>query len=111
LRKTTISGIENLEIELFEIPYPGKIIGKAVVDANARMVGVVRSIQFSVIKGDLKLVVRSQDKEKAISISAVDNIGNVVHLAEVLLEFEEIDLDDVVRLRAEVEAEIRAFMT
>ena len=102
--------MEEIELELFEIPYPGKIVGKAVVDASSRMIGVVKTLQLRIPKMKLNLIIRGYDSEEVIPIEAVLSVGSIIRLNVTVNDSKEVDIEDIIRFREEIDSEIRAFV-
>lgn len=99
----------NVDLELFEIILPGKVIGKAVIDSNARMVGVIRHINVNLPSGEIILIIKGLDSEFDLNISTIQAIGNVVQLNIPVKHAEPIDFKDIMRLRTEIREEILHF--
>jgi len=96
----------SIETELYELDnMPGAIIGRAVVDNSARMVGIVRNIKITLPNFKVELVVKGQDVEIPIDIQNVENIGNIIQL-KIPINLESIDIEDRMNLRRELVEEI-----
>ena len=48
----------DIDLELYELVFPGQLIGKAVIDSEARMVGVIRNVRFQVPSSSVSLIVK-----------------------------------------------------
>ncbi len=99
-------------IELYEInTVPGKLIGKAVIDGNAQLIGVIRSIRVQVPPGTVEFVVKGLNIEFTIDSKDIQTIGGVVQLNRSLNHVEPIDVSDVLHLRDEIKVEIKHFLS
>ncbi len=99
----------DIDLELFEIMFPGKIVGKAVIDANARMVGVIRNIKIQLPSSTIFLVVKGLDTEFSVNSTDIQAIGNIVQLNVTIKHSEPIEINDIIRLRNEIQEEIVHF--
>ncbi|MHA2217748.1 MAG: hypothetical protein ACXACY_17575 [Candidatus Hodarchaeales archaeon] len=83
----------DIDLELYELVFPGQLIGKAVIDSDARMVGVIRNVRIQVPS----------------STESIQAIGNVIQLNIDIKHSEPIEVTDVIRLRNEIQEEITHF--
>ena len=102
--------IAQTETELYELEIPGKLIGKAIVDGAARLVGIVRSVKLSVPPIRVDVIAKGMEIEFPINTTDISAVGGIVQLKNVIREAEEIAIDDIVRLREEIKGEIHAFL-
>ncbi len=99
----------DLDLELYEIVFPGKLVGKAVIDANARMIGVIRNIRIQIPSSNIILVVKGLDTEFTVNSNDIQAIGNIVQLNVTIKHSEPIEINDIIRLRNEIQEEIIHF--
>ncbi|MFX0207563.1 MAG: hypothetical protein ACFFDT_16370 [Candidatus Hodarchaeota archaeon] len=101
----------GIDLELFELIFPGKIIGKAVIDAEARMIGVVRNVRVQIPSPSpaISLIVKGLDTEFAVKSEDVKAIGNVVQLTITIKHSEAVEINDIIRLRNEIQEEVTHF--
>lgn len=102
------------EIELYELIVPGKILGKEVVDASAKRIGIVRSIRLSLstlpqIKAEI--VVKGLEVEFPVDIEHIQAVGDIVQLKTVIKEARGVDVREVMSLRKKILEEIKAYTT
>ena len=100
----------GVEVELYELSVPGKLIGKEVVDSRARRVGIVRSVRMNVPSLKAEIIVKGTEIEFPIDVENISAIGNLVQLKNIVREAEEIEIRDVVRLQNELWEEIRSYL-
>ncbi len=100
----------GVEVELYELSVPGKLIGKEVVDSRARRVGIVRSVRMNVPSLKAEIIVKGTEIEFPIDVENISAIGNLVQLQNIVREAEEIEIRDVVRLQNELWEEIRSYL-
>ena len=98
------------ETELYELVMPGKLIGKAIVDGAARLVGIVRSVKISVPPIQVDIIAKGTEIEFPINTTDIVAVGGIVQLKNVIREAEEIAIDDIIRLREEIKSEIHAYL-
>ena len=98
------------ETELYELVMPGKLIGKAIVDGAARLVGIVRSVKITVPPIQVDIIAKGTEIEFPINTSDIVAVGGIVQLKNVIREAEEIAIDDIIRLREEIKSEIHAYL-
>ncbi|NHJ02179.1 MAG: hypothetical protein EAX86_08575 [Candidatus Heimdallarchaeota archaeon] len=99
----------DLDLELFELKFPGKLIGKAVIDANARMIGVIRNVRVQIPSSTISLIIKGLDTEFTIKSENIQAIGNVIQLNVNIKHSEPIEINDIIRLRNEIKEEIDHF--
>lgn len=99
----------DVDLELFELIFPGKIIGKAVIDADARMIGVIRNVRIQVPSPAISFIVKGLDTEFSVKAEDIQAIGNVVQLNIIIKHSEPIEINDIIRLRNEIQEEIVHF--
>ncbi len=92
---------------------PGKILGKEVVDASAKRIGIVRSIRLSLsnlpqIKAEI--VIKGLEVEFPVDIENVQAVGSVVQLKTFIKEAREVDVREVMSLRKKILEEIKAYI-
>ncbi len=101
----------DIDIELFELMFPGKLIGKAVIDANARMIGVIRNIRIQIPSPTISLTVKGLDTEFTVKSEDIQAIGNVVQLNVIIKHSEPIEINDIIKLRNEIQEELIHFFS
>ncbi|MFX1285370.1 MAG: hypothetical protein ACFFB5_17115 [Promethearchaeota archaeon] len=101
----------DIDIELFELMFPGKLIGKAVIDANARMIGVIRNIRIQIPSPTISLTVKGLDTEFSVKSEDIQAIGNVVQLNVVIKHSEPVEVNDIMKLRNEIQEELIHFFS
>ncbi len=99
----------DIDIELFELMFPGKLVGKAVIDANARMIGVIRNIRIQIPSPTISLTVKGLDTEFTVKSENIQAIGNVVQLNIIIKHSEPIEINDIMKLRNEIQEELVHF--
>ena len=99
----------DIDLELFELIFPGKIIGKAVVDADAQMIGVIRNVRIQLPSSTISLIVKGLNTEFTIKSGDVQAIGNVVQLNVIIKHSEPIEIHDIIKLRSEIQEELVHF--
>ncbi|MHA2243748.1 MAG: hypothetical protein ACXADY_02135 [Candidatus Hodarchaeales archaeon] len=101
----------DIDIELFELMFPGKLIGKAVIDANARMIGVIRNIRIQIPSPTISLTVKGLDTEFTVKSEDIQAIGNVVQLNVIIKHSEPVEINDIIKLRNEIQEELIHFFS
>ena len=97
----------RMEAELYELDMlPGVLIGKAVIDKDARIVGIVRNLKVTIPDFRIELIVKGVDIEIPIDIEKVSNVGNVVQLNTSMDSMESVDIEDIVKLTKELKEEL-----
>ena len=101
----------DIDLELYELMFPGKIIGKEVIDAASRKIGVIRNVRIQIPSPSptVSLIVKGLDTEFTVKSENVKAIGNVVQLAITIKHSEPIEINDVIRLRNEIQEELIHF--
>ncbi|MHA1682538.1 MAG: hypothetical protein ACTSUE_16490 [Promethearchaeota archaeon] len=109
---------EPFETEFYELSVPGSLVGKEIIDSDARRIGLCRSVKMRFTtgrKGELQheilLVIKGLDIEFDISMEHVDIIGNVIKLKIPERQADELAVRDVIRIQEEIAGEIRARAT
>jgi hypothetical protein len=98
------------EAELYEVMMPGRLVGRAVIDGAARIVGIVRSIRIALPGPRVELIVKGLDVEFPVDVKTVSAVGNVIQLQTVIKDAEVVELNDIARLRKELWEEIRSYV-
>jgi sporulation protein YlmC with PRC-barrel domain len=101
----------DVDLELFELMFPGKLIGKAVIDANARMIGVIRNVRIQIPSPIVSLTVKGLDTEFSVKSENIQAVGNVVQLNVTIKHSEPIEINDVMKLRTEIQEELIHFFS
>lgn len=101
----------DIDIELFELMFPGKLVGKAVIDANARMIGVIRNIRIQIPSPTISLTVKGLDTEFTVKSENIQAIGNVVQLNIIIKHSEPVEINDIMKLRNEIQEELVHFFS
>ena len=101
----------DIDIELFELMFPGKLVGKAVIDANARMIGVIRNIRIQISSPTISLTVKGLDTEFTVKSEDIQAIGNVVQLNIIIKHSEPVEINDIMKLRNEIQEELIHFFS
>ena len=101
------------EAEMYELAMPGRgrLIGRAVIDAGAKIVGIVRSIKIILPEFRAELMVKGLDVEFPVDAKNISTVGNVVQLQNSIKDAEAVELEDIGRLRKELWEEIRSYFT
>ncbi len=99
----------DIDLELYELVFPGQLIGKAVIDSEARMVGVIRNVRFQIPSSSVSLIIKGLDTEFNVKADNIQAVGNVVQLNVSIKHTEPIEVNDVIRLRSEIQDEINHF--
>jgi len=99
--------MESVTSELYELGgMPGALVGRPVVDVDARMIGIVRSIRLTIPPFRMELMVKGLDVEIPIDVTNVAKVGSVVGLKSAIKTMEAIEIEDVSRLRRQLREEI-----
>lgn len=101
---------QRTSAEFYELQMPGKILGKEVVDSLARRVGIVRNLKVSFFPVSVNIVVKGLEVEFSIPAEEIEAIGTVLKLKIPVKQSDEIDIEDVLRLREELFSEIQSFL-
>lgn len=101
----------DVDLELFEIVFPGKLIGKAVIDANARMIGVIRNVRIRIPSPTISLTVKGLDTEFTVKSEDIQAVGNVVQLNVTIKHSEPIEINEIIKLRTEIQEELIHFFS
>ncbi|MBN2150390.1 MAG: hypothetical protein JW839_02980 [Candidatus Lokiarchaeota archaeon] len=103
------------ETELYEMAVPGKFIGKEIIDAEARRIGLCHSIKLKagldkkgVLHSELFVVIKGLDIEFDVRFDDVEKIGNVIKLKIPTRQADELQVKDAIRIQEDIAAEIRA---
>ncbi len=111
MNKQAVNETSYIETELYEVSVPGKLIGKAVIDSNARMIGIARSLRIKIPGGTPEIMVKGLDVEFPISVESVIAVGGIIQLDTSHNNVEEIDINDILQLREEIREEIEAIFS
>ena len=101
---------QNVMAELYELSIPGQIIGKEVIDASARKIGVVRNVKLTFPPTKINVIIKGLDVEFQLSFDSIATVGGVVQLKETIKQAEELEIRDVARLREEIANEITSYL-
>ncbi|MBD3229588.1 MAG: hypothetical protein GF329_15515 [Candidatus Lokiarchaeota archaeon] len=94
------------EAEFFESKFPGKLVGKEVLDKNSRRLGLVKSIRLEYFPWKVSLIVKGINIEIPVELSEIENIGTVVQLKTKITAMPEVKVHDLIRLREEIKEEL-----
>ncbi len=94
--------------ELFEKKFPGLFIGKAVVDKDAKYVGVVKSLKFTFPEAKLSILIQginSQGRniELEVPIEKINAVGNIVKVSESFENIRSMNERDIILIRREIQ--------
>ncbi|MFX0098014.1 MAG: hypothetical protein ACFFCS_00420 [Candidatus Hodarchaeota archaeon] len=105
----------SIEAEFYELLVPGKLIGKEIIDIDARRIGVCRSIKMRFVPNkknelahEIFLVIKGLGIEFDVSLENVEVIGNIIKLKIAARQADELQVSDVLRLQEDIAGEIRA---
>ncbi len=101
----------SMMAELYELSIPGQLIGKEVIDASARKIGVVRNVKLTFPPAKINVIIKGLDVEFQIPMDSILTVGGVVQLKEAINQAEELEIRDVARLREEIAKEISAYLS
>ncbi|NHJ33093.1 MAG: hypothetical protein FK732_09525 [Asgard group archaeon] len=101
----------HMMAELYELSIPGQLIGKEVIDASARKIGVVRNVKLTFPPAKINVIIKGLDVEFQIPMDSISTVGGVVQLKEAIKQAEELEIRDVARLREEIAKEISAYLS
>ena len=97
-----------VELELYEMGLPGQLVGKEVVDSLARKVGVVRNVKLRFFPLHLSIIIKGLGVEFSVNGNDIEAISKtIVKLSKPAKQANEIDIDDVFRLRDEIYTEMK----
>lgn len=94
--------------ELYELKIPGKLTGKIVIDASARIIGIVRCVKITLPELYVELVIKGKDVEYTIKGEDISNVGDTIILGVAMEEFDALEIEDIRRLREQLADEIKA---
>ena len=100
--------LKEIEITLFEPIIPGELLGKEVIDSEARRVGIIRGIKIKYPPLKAMLIIRGKELEIDIPIDYVEQIGKTVVKVKKRIDLDEITAEDVITLTNELKKEIVA---
>ena len=100
----------NMMAELYELRIPGELIGKEVIDASARKIGIVRNVKLTFPPTKVSIILKGLDVEIQLPVDSIATIGGVVQLKETIKQAEELEIRDVARLREEIASEIAVYL-
>jgi len=101
----------SMMAELYELSIPGQLIGKEVIDASARKIGVVRNVKLTFPPAKINVIIKGLDVEFQLPMDSISTVGGVVQLKEAIKQAEELEIRDVARLREEIAKEISAYLS
>jgi len=100
---------ETLVAELYEIDaIPGRLLGLPVVDKSARMIGIVRNVKLTFLPFRVELVIKGIDVEMPVDASQIEQVGTVIRLSIKMKTMENIEIEEVSKLRRQLKDEIAA---
>lgn len=100
----------HMMAELYELSIPGQLIGKEVIDASARKIGVVRNVKLTFPPAKINVIIKGLDVEFQLPMDSISTVGGVVQLKDPIKQAEELEIRDVARLREEIANEISAYL-
>jgi sporulation protein YlmC with PRC-barrel domain len=100
----------SIMAELYELRIPGELIGKEVIDASARKIGIVRNVKLTFPPPNINIIIKGLDIEIPLPVDSIATIGGVVQLKETIKQVEELEIRDVARLREEIANEIASYL-
>ncbi|MHA1269612.1 MAG: hypothetical protein ACTSPY_07460 [Candidatus Helarchaeota archaeon] len=95
------------QVEFFEPIFPGKLVGKEVLDRESRRLGLVKSIRVEYLPWKISLIVKGLNLELPVDISEVSAIGTVVQLKTRITAMPELGVNEIIRLRNEIKGELK----
>ena len=95
------------EVEFFESTFPGKLVGKEVLDKDSRRIGIIKSIRIEHLPWKISLMIKGINLEIPVDLSEVENIGTIVQLKSIITAMPEIDENEMIRLKNEIRYELR----
>ena len=101
-----ITLVRQIELLLFEPMIPGELLGKEVIDSDARRVGIVRGIKLKYPPLKAMLIIRGKSLETNVPIESIDQVGKTVIRLKMRIDLEEISAEDVITLLHELKQEI-----
>jgi len=101
-----MNALKPLEITLHELIVPGDLMGKEVIDSEARRVGIIRGFKLKFPPLKVFIIVRGKNLETEIPIEAIEKVGQTVVNLKRHIELEEIDAEDVLFLLRELKREL-----
>ncbi|MHA1368392.1 MAG: hypothetical protein ACTSWN_04195 [Promethearchaeota archaeon] len=106
---------QTLETELYELACPGSLVGKEIIDVDARRIGICHSIKIrffynkkNELTTKLFLVIKGLDVEFDVPMETIEAVGNIIKLKIPARQSDEVQISDVIRLQEDVISEIRA---
>ncbi|TFF89414.1 MAG: hypothetical protein EU549_00695 [Promethearchaeota archaeon] len=95
------------EAEFFESRFPGKLVGKEVLDKDSRRLGIIKSIRVEYLPWKVSLIVKGINIEIPVELSEIQNIGTVVQLKTKITAMPEINVHDLIRIREDIKEELQ----
>ena len=95
------------QAEFFESSFPGKLVGKEVLDKDSRRLGVVKSIRVEYLPWQISLIIKGINIEIPVELSEVENIGTVIQLRTKITVAPEISVNEIIRLRDEIKEDLK----
>ncbi len=94
--------------EVVELKFPGELMGKEVIDSNARRIGVVKRILLVMPQMTVRMIVQGKgDQELPISSEDIAKVSGLIQLNKSYEKLEEIDVGEVSKLRVKIFREIQ----
>jgi len=94
--------------EVVELKFPGELIGKEVIDSNARRIGVVKRILVVIPQMSIRMIVQGKgEQELPISEEDIAKVSGLIQLNKSYEKLEEIDVGEVSKLRVKIFREIQ----
>ena len=93
--------------DFFEARFPGKLVGKEVLDKDSRRLGIIKAIRVEYLPWNVSLIIKGLNVELPVNFSEVESIGTVVILKTRISVFPEIDINNLITLREEVKEDLK----
>ncbi len=98
--------LKEIELTLFEPIIPGELLGKEVIDSEARRVGIIRGIKIKYPPLKAMLIIRGKELEVDVPIEYIEQVGKTVVKVKKRIDLDEITAEDVIVLTNELRKEI-----
>ena len=95
------------QADFYEPIFPGKIIGKEVLDKCSRRLGIVKSLKVEYLPWKISLIIKGKNLELPVDISEVENIGTVIQLKTKITAMPEIDINETINIKNELKEELK----
>ncbi|MFW9997807.1 MAG: hypothetical protein ACFFD4_37550 [Candidatus Odinarchaeota archaeon] len=97
-------------VKLYELPFPGLITGRPIIDASNRFIGLTRNFVIVLPEWEIKIVLKGLDIETEISASEISKTNGTILLKKNLDHLAELQVTDLSVVRDNIREELK-FLT